>query len=554
MDLRKLGCEVITLDVTANSSENLHHPAVWAYLMTLARKGSLRILLGGPPCRTSSRLRHRAPGPRPLRGRKTLRWELSDLNPLEAERVHGDFALILKMAALYEEMEVNAPQPGANGFLMEHPEDPSEYLSEDESKNLPSVWEWPELRAFAEKFGLKMVAFDQGKCGHSRRKPTCLLTNLPGMDELQGLRCEKDHMGIEPLAADLPQRLQQTSSWSSWAPGLTAAIKESIKKIPMAGLKRLSLDEWQQHVRQNHTPYRRDCRLCIQEVGAGHQAKYALLVTVPIPIADGALHPGECQPPHDALPGPDAQLSGAVPHAGQVPDCGGDPSSKECLADSDAPGDEAPADRAREIISKPMQKWAARCGLFQTVTAGDDAPANGRIESEILQFKRRLRLTLQSAAAKVEEWPSVARHSSEERLRAQLQRVGLKQHAMLPYNTKVLVKTKLWHKRFTKGMASAYFQATLKGPSPLMNHGWVVKNDKGHARSVVTTDPNAERAMLELMGDPMRPIFIAFMENSLWVIKWSLQSSWMRRSSEMLQSFPVQLLWCGGVFRSSSPT
>eukprot|EP00435_Cladocopium_sp_Y103_P011438 s3784_g3.t1 len=82
------------------------------------------------------------------------------------------------------------------------------------------------------------------------------------------------------------------------------------------------------------------------------------------------------------------------------------------------------SDRAREIISKPVQKWAARRGLFQTVTAGDDAPANGRIESEILQFKRRLRLTLQSAAAKVEEWPSVARHSSEERLRAQLQRVG----------------------------------------------------------------------------------------------------------------------------------
>ena len=59
--------------------------------------------------------------------------------------------------------------------------------------------------------------------------------------------------------------------------------------------------------------------------------------------------------------------------------------------------------------------------MYQTFTSGDDAPANGRIESEILQFKRRLRLTLQSSAAKTEEWPSVARHSSEERLRAQLQ-------------------------------------------------------------------------------------------------------------------------------------
>ena len=167
------------------------------------------------------------------------------------------------------------------------------------------------------------------------------------------------------------------------------------------------------------------------------------------------------------------------------------------------------SDRAKEMLSKPVRAWAGRRGLYQTFTSGDDAPSNGRIESEILQFKRRLRLTLQSAAAKVEEWPSVARHSSEERLRAQLQKVGLRQHAMLPYNVRVLVKTKLWHKRFTQGMASPYFQATLKGPSPLMNHGWIVQTDKGliqHARSVVTTDPNAERAMLELIGDPLRPL------------------------------------------------
>ena len=60
---------------------------------------------------------------------------------------------------------------------------------------------------------------------------------------------------------------------------------------------------------------------------------------------------------------------------------------------------------------------------------------------------------------------------------------------MLPYTVRVLVK-KLWHKRFTQGMASPHFQATLKGPSPLMNHGWIVQTDKGliqHARSVVTT-------------------------------------------------------------------
>ena len=112
LELQKLGYEVITLDVAANSAENLHSPAIWSYLMMLARKGSLRVLLGGPPCRTFSRLRHKPPGPRPVRCRAENRWALPDLSVLEAEKAHGDIALVLKMAALYETMEES--QPGAN--------------------------------------------------------------------------------------------------------------------------------------------------------------------------------------------------------------------------------------------------------------------------------------------------------------------------------------------------------------------------------------------------------------------------------------------------------
>ena len=154
LELQKLGYEVITLDVAANSAENLHSPAIWAYLTMLACRGLLRVLLGCPPCRTFSRLRRKAPGPRPLRGRLGLRWSLSNLDPLEIEKANGDTALVLKMAALYEMMEES--QPGANGFLLEHPEDPHTYLGEEESREMPSVWEWPELKAFAEKFNLNL--------------------------------------------------------------------------------------------------------------------------------------------------------------------------------------------------------------------------------------------------------------------------------------------------------------------------------------------------------------------------------------------------------------
>ena len=42
---------------------------------------------GGPPCRTVSRLRHRAPGPRPLRGRDDRRFMLEGLSSVEQEAI-----------------------------------------------------------------------------------------------------------------------------------------------------------------------------------------------------------------------------------------------------------------------------------------------------------------------------------------------------------------------------------------------------------------------------------------------------------------------------------
>ena len=44
------------LDVLAGANENLHSPAVWAFLWMLAKEGKLRVLYGGPPCRSTSRL------------------------------------------------------------------------------------------------------------------------------------------------------------------------------------------------------------------------------------------------------------------------------------------------------------------------------------------------------------------------------------------------------------------------------------------------------------------------------------------------------------------
>ena len=163
-------------------------------------------------------------------------------------------------------------------------------------------------------------------------------------------------------------------------------------------------------------------------------------------------------------------------------------------------------DRAKEFLSHQVQRWVSQHGMTQTMTAGDDGPANGRIESEVNQVERRLRLIMGASLASKEEWPSVARHAAQERQRAQLQKLGLPQRPMIPYNQKV--KTKVWRKRYSEGMSNPYLQGTLKGPSPMMNGGWVIQDKDGkiqHARTALVPDPNADKAMLELVHDVDKP-------------------------------------------------
>ena len=165
-------------------------------------------------------------------------------------------------------------------------------------------------------------------------------------------------------------------------------------------------------------------------------------------------------------------------------------------------------DRAKEFLSHQVQRWVSQHGMTQTMTAGDDGPSNGRIEAEVNQFKRRLRLIMGASMANKEEWPSVARHAAQEGQRAQLQKLGLPQRPMIPYNQKVMVKTKVWHKRYSEGMSNPYLQGTLKGPSPMMNGGWVIQDKDGkiqHARMALVPDPNADKAMLELVRDVDKP-------------------------------------------------
>ena len=62
--------EWIFIDTCLGSQFDLHRPVVWSYLWSLASRGLVKLVMGGPPCRTVSRLRNKGP-PGPRRGQRT---------------------------------------------------------------------------------------------------------------------------------------------------------------------------------------------------------------------------------------------------------------------------------------------------------------------------------------------------------------------------------------------------------------------------------------------------------------------------------------------------
>ena len=62
-------------------------------------------------------------------------------------------------------------------------------------------------------------------------------------------------------------------------------------------------------------------------------------------------------------------------------------------------------DREKAMTTRRFSQWCAERSLVQTMTAGDEGPANGRIEGEVGQMKRRLRLILKHSKMGITTWP-----------------------------------------------------------------------------------------------------------------------------------------------------
>ena len=137
------------------------HLSPWAmicwmtsHMVSFAIEGRVRLVCGGPNCRTWSILRWFPQSPMrqlPVRGRsEDLVWGLPTLT-LEQEEVDGDSLLILRQMFLMTLMKQNCSLPVAS--FLEHPRDPLECSSSPSAARCSSLWATKAFKAWYPTVG-----------------------------------------------------------------------------------------------------------------------------------------------------------------------------------------------------------------------------------------------------------------------------------------------------------------------------------------------------------------------------------------------------------------
>eukprot|EP00913_Durusdinium_trenchii_P002203 g2035.t1 len=241
---------VLCVDTVINPAMNLLRDDIFAYLLDIADSGAL--------CAVSLSV-----------------W-LAQLDRYLQKQVEDDTVLYLRQLYLYHRA-ATARKSQVTLSVLEQPEDPEEYIREEEKKlqRYASYWSWPEWKSFRERWNMMEVCFDQGPMGHQRRKPTRLGTNIPKLMELQDIRGPGIGGGVA-LAEDLAERIKQSRTWSAWAPGLKAALVAGIRDAlqqPGSMVKRMDLLAWKKHLLNGHIPYSRECKSCVVAASRGRAHK-----------------------------------------------------------------------------------------------------------------------------------------------------------------------------------------------------------------------------------------------------------------------------------------
>ena len=295
--LERQGFAVLELDLERGKTHDLYDPLTWRAIEWAARMGKISSIVGGPPQNTFMLRRCMSPGPEALRSNEYPYggWQgQSERDQALVNRHTGLFARMIYLHALSTAGKCVYPAEPSEvkevGFMLEQPRDPRGYLyySNPMVNDAVSFWRTGLWVRYAEEAGLTTYSFDMSSLGKALARQTTVGTNLP-LRHLHGLRGRMQPDALPPVKAP-------PSVWSKeFSECISIAIRE--QRITPTMLK-MSAEQWKEHVKRGHLPFRSDCLTCVTAGATGrrharveHPSCYVLSADVSGPLKVPGLDP-----------------------------------------------------------------------------------------------------------------------------------------------------------------------------------------------------------------------------------------------------------------------
>ena len=270
MFLERQGFVVLELDLERGKSHDVCDPLVWRALEWAARSGRIVSVIGGPPQNTFMLRRHMSPGPEPLRSEDFPYGGWPGQSEKDRALVSRHTGLFVKMIYLHALASAGrCVFPGGPhevkevGFLLEQPSDPRSYLlySDPLAQDSVSFWRTSLWAQYAEEAGLTSYSFDMSSLGKALIRHTTIGTNLP-LRQLHGLRGRIQEDPYPPVRAP-------PSVWTREFSELVAIAVREQRTSPR--MLKMSTEQWKEHVRRGHLPFRSDCMTCVTAGATGRR-------------------------------------------------------------------------------------------------------------------------------------------------------------------------------------------------------------------------------------------------------------------------------------------
>ena len=291
------GYTVLELDIERGKTHDLLRPSTWRALEYAARKGKIASIIGGPPQSTFMISRHVCGGAEPVRSNDHLFGNWPGQSDADVWTVNRETQLITRMIylhALATAGRVRAnPDPESRrevGFMLEHPRDPRGYLKFQDPlyPDVVSFWRTSLWSEYALEAGLHTYSFDMAAMGKAFARHTTLGTNLP-LRHLNGMRMRWHSDGPVP----------EKSPACMWPQEFLEQVVLALRdwgKVPR--MLKMSAEQWRDHVRRGHLPFRADCAVCVQAGGTGrrhsrveHPSAFVLSADLSGPVKTGGVDP-----------------------------------------------------------------------------------------------------------------------------------------------------------------------------------------------------------------------------------------------------------------------